>query len=81
MSLGWAIIHKTDANGNTTEEGKRCMPYDYSGKFILSVIDYLEKMNKEITRVKALNRGKVGTGLRQVADWRGRSTAMTRQQH
>ena len=60
MSLGCAIIHKTDANGETTEEGKRCMPYDYSGKVILSVIDYLEKMNKEITHVKTLKRGKVG---------------------
>ena len=36
------------------------MHYDYSGKFILSVIDYLEKINKEITCVKALKRGKVG---------------------
>ena len=35
------------------------MPYDYSGKVILSLIDYLEKMNKEITRVKALKRSKV----------------------
>ena len=60
MSLSCAIIHKTDANVNTTKEGKRCMHYDYSGKFILSVIDYLEKINKEITCVKSLKRGKVG---------------------
>ena len=46
MSLSCAIIHKTDANDETNEEGKRCMPYEYSGKAILSVIGYLEKMNK-----------------------------------
>ena len=63
MSIGCAIINKTDANGETTEEGKRCMPYDYSGKVILLVIDYLEKMNEEITRVKALKKGKVGTWI------------------
>ena len=63
MSLGYSIIHKTDANGKNTYEGRQYMSYDYSGKFILLVINYLEKTNKEINRVEDLKKGKVGTWI------------------
>ena len=47
MSLGCAINHNKDADGEaTTEEGKRCITFDYSGRVILSVTDYKEKIKK-----------------------------------
>ena len=47
MSLGCAINHKKDADGEATiKEGKMCMPFDYSGRVVLSVTDYKEKIEK-----------------------------------
>ena len=47
MSLGCSITHKKDDNEEATIwEGKRCMPFDYSGRVILSVTEYKEKIRK-----------------------------------
>ena len=61
MYLGCDIIHKKDADGKaTTVEGKRFMNFEYSGRVILSVNDYKEKIKKEIARVKALKNDTLG---------------------
>ena len=47
MSLVCAITHKKDSDGEATiEEGKRCMTFGYSGRVILSVTDYKDKIKK-----------------------------------
>ena len=43
-----------DENGNETYEGRRCVPYSYTGKTLLSITDYKKKMQDEIRRVKNL---------------------------
>ena len=61
MSLGCAITHKKDSDGEATiEEGNMCMHFNYSERVILSVTDYKENIKKEIALVKALKNGTLG---------------------
>ena len=80
MSLGCAITHKKYADSEAAiEEGKRCMPFDNSGRVILSVTDYKEKIKKEIACVKALKNPRLASGFWIASVWRGGSTATTKQ--
>jgi hypothetical protein len=44
-------------------DGKRCQPFDYSGKLILSLKDYREKVKNEIKRVKGLEHDRKGVWI------------------
>ena len=80
MSLGCAITHNKDADGEANiEEGKRCTPFDYSGRVILSVTDYKENIKKEIARVKALKKARLASGFRIADVCRVHSTATEKQ--
>ncbi|CAJ1934687.1 unnamed protein product [Cylindrotheca closterium] len=51
LCLGCAAVQ---INGQDEYVGKRCVPFDYSGKTILSISDYKSKCQAEIQRVRAL---------------------------
>jgi len=42
------------------EEGRRCTPFDYTGKTVVTILDYKQLIEKEIRRVKNLKVGGSG---------------------
>lgn len=57
LGLGCAMVSPKDPNNSEQYlpvTGKRCPPFDYSEKVLLSVADYEKKMAAEFRRVKSL---------------------------
>ena len=55
LGLGVAKVTPLDSDGNTLPaEGRRCHPYDYSSKVMISIDDYKKMMKLEFQRVKSL---------------------------
>jgi hypothetical protein len=57
LCLGCAVTKDTDGN----EKGRTAIPFDYSGKIILSILDYEKRKKTEIERVR--------TGLKDGGAW------------
>ena len=55
LGLGVAMVTPLDPDGTTLPaEGRRCHPYDYSSKMMISVNDYKRMTKLEFDRVKSL---------------------------
>ena len=56
LGLGCAMVAPLDPDGNALPvEGRRCVPFDYTGKVIISIPDYEKGVASEIARVKKLS--------------------------
>ena len=56
FGLGCAMVTPKTFDGEyLPPKGRRCEPYDYSGKLLLSLTDYENKMSAEFRRVKSLS--------------------------
>ena len=70
LSLGCATVTPVDATtgAKLPREGRRCIPFDYSAKTILTIKDYKGKQQKEMSRVKGLT-GHGGGWVQKPPGW------------